>query len=455
LILSMISVALITPLVYSAPDLSWKESASFAPVLRKNVLNLTPTEVQGLRDAVAAMKALPAGDPRSWQAQALIHNNFCPHGSLQFLPWHRKYLWYFEKILVSLSGGKLKALPYWEYTTPAQAMLPPIFVSPTYGAGIPNPLYHTPRSATYAPGVNPLPANLVDAVNAMNALSYNNFNSALEQNPHNNVHIQMGGTMVTLMSPLDPIFWVHHCNIDRLWLKWLSQGGGRSNPVDAAWLGANWNNTTFFDEFQNPHQLRNDEVLDIEGQLNYTYRIRFIFPFRNWYLWRRLFRWEILKPIPFDFVVGPKVFERFETPAAQVRQLARLKGLDAKKLNAVLEFDVEEGLASSGTLDLIATGGKGTRAVKVNTFSLFGLRHNAMEGMHGMKPGEQPKVRLVLSPAETALLVPLLNSRQISFQVRLAKGSANNSKLNENPRVKMNLKAIEFFQSVIQKRPQG
>jgi len=355
---------------------------------------------------------------------------------------------------VSLSGGKLKSLPYWDYTTPAQAMLPAIFVSPTYGANIPNPLYHTPRSATYAPGVNPLPANLMDAVNAMAALSYPNFNSALEQNPHNNVHNQISGTMGGLMSPLDPIFWVHHCNIDRLWVKWLSQGGGRSNPVDAAWLSANWNNTTFFDEFQNPHQLRNDEVLDIEGQLNYTYRIRFIFPFRDWYLWRRLFRWEILRPIPFEFAVSPKVMEKLQTPAAQLRQLARLKGLDARKLNAVLEFNVESGMSTAGSLDLLATGAKGTKPVKVMTFSLFGLRHNAMEGMHGMQPGEKPKVRLVLSPAETALLVPLLNSKQVSFQVRLARGSANNTKFVENPMVKMNLSAIEFFQSVIQKRPQ-
>ena len=34
----------------------------------------------------------------------------------------------------------------------------------------------------------------------------------------------------------DPIFWLHHANIDRLWNQWLSAGGGRANPVtSAAW----------------------------------------------------------------------------------------------------------------------------------------------------------------------------------------------------------------------------
>lgn len=36
---------------------------------------------------------------------------------------------------------------------------------------------------------------------------------------------------------LDPVFWLHHANIDRLWEVWLRQGGGRTNPTDASWLG--------------------------------------------------------------------------------------------------------------------------------------------------------------------------------------------------------------------------
>jgi tyrosinase len=35
---------------------------------------------------------------------------------------------------------------------------------------------------------------------------------------------------------LDPIFRLHHANIDRLWNRWLELGDGRTNPSDVAWL---------------------------------------------------------------------------------------------------------------------------------------------------------------------------------------------------------------------------
>jgi hypothetical protein len=35
----------------------------------------------------------------------------------------------------------------------------------------------------------------------------------------------------------DPIFWLHHANIDRLWERWLQLGGGRANPVNfSPWI---------------------------------------------------------------------------------------------------------------------------------------------------------------------------------------------------------------------------
>ena len=35
----------------------------------------------------------------------------------------------------------------------------------------------------------------------------------------------------------DPIFWLHHCNIDRIWNRWLNRGEGRADPRDSGWLG--------------------------------------------------------------------------------------------------------------------------------------------------------------------------------------------------------------------------
>jgi hypothetical protein len=78
-------------------------------------------DIDTYRQAVAAMKALPASDPRSWGAQAEIHGTvaggfkFCEHGTDHFFDWHRAYLFYFEKICQKLTGNPKFGLPYWNW----------------------------------------------------------------------------------------------------------------------------------------------------------------------------------------------------------------------------------------------------------------------------------------------------------------------------------------------------
>jgi tyrosinase len=40
---------------------------------------------------------------------------------------------------------------------------------------------------------------------------------------HNRVHLLVGGTMLAMTSPNDPVFWLNHCNVDRLWAQWQQQ----------------------------------------------------------------------------------------------------------------------------------------------------------------------------------------------------------------------------------------
>jgi tyrosinase len=42
----------------------------------------------------------------------------------------------------------------------------------------------------------------------------------LESQPHDNVHGAVGGFMGQFLSPVDPIFFMHHSNLDRLWDVW-------------------------------------------------------------------------------------------------------------------------------------------------------------------------------------------------------------------------------------------
>ena len=57
--------------------------------------------------------------------------------------------------------------------------------------------------------------------------------------PHNNVHGLIGGHGGLMTRPasaaLDPIFWLHHANIDRLWQTWNQGPPARPDPPDSFW----------------------------------------------------------------------------------------------------------------------------------------------------------------------------------------------------------------------------
>jgi len=222
-------------------------------VTRRSIATLAADDpiVEAYRAAVRAMRALPASDPRHWTRQAEIHLNFCPHGNWYFLPWHRAYLLAFERLCRQLSGDPGFALPYWDWT--ANPQLPAVFAGETW-QGQPNPLFHARRSSqtvTIPPEVAG-PARLATLLaetsfevfgssrpfgqdsTASTWQRGNGFQGPFESGPHNQVHVRVGGDMGTIRSsPLDPIFWLHHCNIDRLWDQW--NGLGRANAGDPLW----------------------------------------------------------------------------------------------------------------------------------------------------------------------------------------------------------------------------
>lgn len=257
-------------------------------------------------------------DPRCWLFQAYIHGtpqnaapvvqqyksfNHCPHGCYYFLPWHRGYLYFFERILrfaiKEATGQDFEALPYWDYDVPdaspntpnPKRALPLPFRSPNSEST--NALYVQLRK----PSMNNGGIMPWDVINPCQAYQQTNFTSndnvnfgsltlssqclwsqaeipepcdwdgsgmgKLERQPHNNVHNQIGGTMGTSYSPRDPIFWLHHCNIDRLWQRWLALGGGRSNPLnDSNWSGCQF---TFFDENKQPQTISPSQLVNTES----------------------------------------------------------------------------------------------------------------------------------------------------------------------------------------------
>jgi tyrosinase len=67
----------------------------------------------------------------------------------------------------------------------------------------------------------------------------NAFEPSFEEAPHNPVHNIIGNVMANMSSPTDPIFWLHHANVDRLWSAWQQGGRGRTTPplTDSYWNG--------------------------------------------------------------------------------------------------------------------------------------------------------------------------------------------------------------------------
>src|SRR6478672_12211919 len=89
----------------------------------------------------------------------------------------------------------------------------------------------------------------------------------LEGNAHNMVHNNIGGWMPSASSSRDPIFFMHHSNIDRIWALWNSLGNQNSpDPL--------WNDMPFTDNFLNTDgSFFSPKVSDlyVPEQLGYTY----------------------------------------------------------------------------------------------------------------------------------------------------------------------------------------
>jgi Common central domain of tyrosinase/Polyphenol oxidase middle domain len=267
-------------------DIIFNGFCSGRPKLRSNVhalltSNSSDPTVDAYRRALKVMRTLSANDPHSLEFQADIHGTSKPPNSwppnapfstcqhnFNFLSWHRMYLYFFERIVRSISGFDDFALPYWDYGQSSQRALPQVFRDTMHGAD-PNPLFDGSRNGTINGGGN-LPASAVDAQTALDEIDYANFQSILNGTPHGAVHVTVGGNMGGFNTAgRDPIFWLHHCNIDRLWEKWLSQGG-RVNPTG----NSGWMNTEFFfyDECRRRVKLTGAQILFTVSQLGYQYQ---------------------------------------------------------------------------------------------------------------------------------------------------------------------------------------
>src|ERR1051325_7816031 len=232
-------------------------------IVRKNVDSLNAAELQALRSGYA--KAQGIMDNRGYNHFAGLHgipNWYCWHhdhtqGSTVnanlFLPWHRAYLLFFDRAIRDQSpsgpNDPKVGLPWWDWTTALSHAngVPKAFSAATVN-GKANPLF---RARIVAPTANP-PINRLtrrfpgdpselptknDVSDLLDIPQFNDFSSQLED-IHDNIHGwtggnngQVGGDMGFLATAAwDPIFWSHHCMIDRLWYLWQLKHGMNNIP---------------------------------------------------------------------------------------------------------------------------------------------------------------------------------------------------------------------------------
>ncbi|XP_058756109.1 polyphenol oxidase A1, chloroplastic-like [Vicia villosa] len=269
------------------------------------------------KKAIQLMKALPSNDPRSFTQQANIHCAYCDgaysqvgfpnldlqvHNSWLFFPFHRWYLYFYERILGSLINDPTFALPFWNYDAPDGMQFPSIYTDST------SPLYDKLRNASHQPPtLIDLDFNDVDGdVDASEQIS-NNLTivyrqvvsngktsklflgntyragdesdpgaGSLENVPHGPVHRWSGDNtqpnfenMGTFYAAArDPIFFSHHSNIDRFWSIWKTLGGKRKDFNDKDWLESGF---LFYDENKNLVRVKVKDCLDSKN-LGYVYQ---------------------------------------------------------------------------------------------------------------------------------------------------------------------------------------
>lgn len=280
------------PTPHTSPEATPFDFTHEPPRRRKSFSDLTDEEVRLLCLAIGYMRhgsrdrPLSVDNPMQWDQFALAHAHHCTesghfqvHWSWFFLPWHRAYLYFFERYLAHVlttvfkEDGARFALPYWDWESHKEVpntrervshkLASPFFgydltidslsdMLEHHGHAFDNLALHDGHRA---PTVDRADINQAhekgpvwkqhvrwvafytspeyvrsilqfpfEAFAGGEVVSRDDGQGLLEQFPHNFVHDWVGARwgsnrdMGTLRyAALDPLFYLHHANVDRIW----------------------------------------------------------------------------------------------------------------------------------------------------------------------------------------------------------------------------------------------
>jgi tyrosinase len=222
--------------------------------IRKNADALTTGERDRFLSAFAILNNQGIGRFRDFRDMHRDDTSLEAHGRAGFLPWHRAYLLDLEGELQLIDPSV--TLPYWKFDEPAPNLFTRAFI------GDPNRL----GRVRFVPG-NPLEFWATDGVVAGIERSpffdtdtspafviseeatlllggpqnlYAEFRD-MEGDPHGFAHTSFGGSISQIdTAAKDPLFFLLHVNVDRLWAKWqwLNRRFDTADPATYPFLGS-------------------------------------------------------------------------------------------------------------------------------------------------------------------------------------------------------------------------
>ncbi|KAK9150035.1 hypothetical protein Syun_008344 [Stephania yunnanensis] len=312
---------------YSMSDIiDFELPPSYEPVnQRKPAHKLSPREIKRYKAAIAKMKQLNPKDPWNFMQQATIHCTFCNgaffqvnypdkllqvHGNWLFLPWHRYYLYFWERILGKIIGDPTLAIPYWNWDTADGMFMPSVYLddeSSLYNDKRNHEHYKALMDFNYknepTPTPNPRPDEyrkvinrnyeMVEALFTKDQLAKASLfmgqpivageemsskemteNAGAIETLHNLAHEWVGpvakpnhdmGNFYT--AARDTLFFAHHANVDRMWDIYSKKRGYKVEFNDPDFLEASF---LFYDENRQLVRCKVSDSLSAE-QLGYTY----------------------------------------------------------------------------------------------------------------------------------------------------------------------------------------
>jgi tyrosinase len=215
--------------------------------VRKNAQTLSPPERDRFLAAFGTLNGAGAGRFRDFRDMHVAAATAEEHGNVGFLPWHRAYLLDLERELQAIDPSV--TLPYWRFDRPASNVFTRQFMGVSnavgrveFSAGHPFTTWRTDgalgitRSPLFSTGSAPpglrTEADTIALGGPPATAAYANFD-AMEINPHGSAHTSFTGFISRIPTAArDPLFFMLHANVDRLWAKW-QWVRRRTSPTDA------------------------------------------------------------------------------------------------------------------------------------------------------------------------------------------------------------------------------